>query len=1027
MQMKAIEYFIDRAEYVLQAARQRPPKRRHPSGPSKWKSLNHKLNDLFVDESEKEPENKKLRSSVHLLDKLVTKEKLTCLVVNLYPGNKGYSLMLKGKNGIDSETIKLPYEESDLLDYLDTEELPPILVDLLERSQANVFYNGCVIAEVRDFRRTANSKTYESHHVLLRPTAQTLVCDVNAITNDGEHRWTQDDKHELEKQLVLATAEPLCLDPSPVVAVVSNRIQHHRLKFSTKPLKRCAKRFSQTSANRRREMTTVPAPPHLFLHDFLQKRKEKRPHPPVDLKVGKACVDMWKQRSLSLSAPSHVEVENYASVLERPKSTSDNTPITVEEVVLEAERSNNKILHSRVTIQQRPTDNFYQGELYVDRDHQPGDSKRENGTSCKFPLGSKVNAQRYIQQYKDLFTEEGRRSVKIAHIIPGQPPQITHTQTPNPNTPTQIVFPGGGPGLLTQTGSTISPGGATQYNRPLLKGSRSLGNKPKSFSGGSSGGSKSKRPPPIKLSLSLNNTGSLSSNLMSPPGEQGDAGTPTSSGLGASHPSPTISMGAPMMTPTMAMSRSLGRQIPVYPLPGHSVVSPTDGVGTPPLASSGAGFPHGTMKTPKTPPPLRPGSAPGAPSGQHSLPNILSRRQSVPEITQGGAQGQGSVSMTSSKVPTPSGTPTGTPTGTPKPGDAPPTPSSVPTPTSENLPINIIGTMAQAGGIVPTITTTTSGGLVSMRIPMCVTMVSGTPTAVVTTPSGVITTPINLSGAGPGIMTGAINIIGGTPIGGSITSSMQGTATSSQQVTAAPINITAAGMAAQGINPALAPQFLATGLKNAPQGLRPGTAPLSLLQHLPSGTVGVRVPAPQFATPLVPGQNPPQRHQVQGQQPQLIPFNPQALQGRPLNQATLQQLQAQGQLPQGVQTQQIQLNAQQLQQIQQFQAQALQQSQSSPQQGAASDQPQQNQQIQQSLLQQFQQQQLQQALLLQQQGIQGQMQQLPQGQQQLAPLGYQKPPSSLTVQQQLQQSIQQRQTSKSKSRKRTTPTPPKQS
>ncbi|XP_035680862.1 transcription factor SPT20 homolog isoform X6 [Branchiostoma floridae] len=991
MQMKAIEYFIDRAEYVLQAARQRPPKRRHPSGPSKWKSLNHKLNDLFVDESEKEPENKKLRSSVHLLDKLVTKEKLTCLVVNLYPGNKGYSLMLK-----DSETIKLPYEESDLLDYLDTEELPPILVDLLERSQANVFYNGCVIAEVRDFRRTANSKTYESHHVLLRPTAQTLVCDVNAITNDGEHRWTQDDKHELEKQLVLATAEPLCLDPSPVVAVVSNRIQHHRLKFSTKPLKRCAKRFSQTSANRRREMTTVPAPPHLFLHDFLQKRKEKRPHPPVDLKVGKACVDMWKQRSLSLSAPSHVEVENYASVMERPKSTSDNTPITVEEVVLEAERSNNKILHSRVTIQQRPTDNFYQGELYVDRDHQPGDSKRENGTSCKFPLGSKVNAQRYIQQYKDLFTEEGRRSVKIAHIIPGQPPQITHTQTPNPNTPTQIVFPGGGQGLLAQTGSTISPGGATQYNRPLLKGSRSLGNKPKSFSGGSSGGSKSKRPPPIKLSLSLNNTGSLSSNLMSPPGEQGDAGTPTSSGLGASHPSPTISMGAPMMTPTMAMSRSLGRQIPVYPLPGHSVVSPTDGVGTPPLASSGAGFPHGTMKTPKTPPPLRPGSAPGAPSGQHSLPNILSRRQSVPEITQGGAQGQGSVSMTSSKVPTPSGTPTGTPTGTPKPGDAPPTPSSVPTPTSENLPINIIGTMAQAGGIVPTITTTTSGGLVSMRIPMCVTMVSGTPTAVVTTPSGVITTPINLSGAGPGIMTGAINIIGGTPIGGSITSSMQGTATSSQQVTAAPINITAAGMAAQGINPALAPQFLATGLKNAPQGLRPGTAPLSLLQ-------------------------------VQGQQPQLIPFNPQALQGRPLNQATLQQLQAQGQLPQGVQTQQIQLNAQQLQQIQQFQAQALQQSQSSPQQGAASDQPQQNQQIQQSLLQQFQQQQLQQALLLQQQGIQGQMQQLPQGQQQLAPLGYQKPPSSLTVQQQLQQSIQQRQTSKSKSRKRTTPTPPKQS
>ena len=35
----------------------------------------------------------------------------------------------------DSETIRLPYEEAELLEYLDAEELPPILVDLLEKSQ----------------------------------------------------------------------------------------------------------------------------------------------------------------------------------------------------------------------------------------------------------------------------------------------------------------------------------------------------------------------------------------------------------------------------------------------------------------------------------------------------------------------------------------------------------------------------------------------------------------------------------------------------------------------------------------------------------------------------------------------------------------------------------------------------------------------------------------------------------------------------------------------------------------------------
>lgn len=41
----------------------------------------------------------KLRRNVNLLEKLVSQESVSCLVVNLYPGNEGYSLMLRGKNG----------------------------------------------------------------------------------------------------------------------------------------------------------------------------------------------------------------------------------------------------------------------------------------------------------------------------------------------------------------------------------------------------------------------------------------------------------------------------------------------------------------------------------------------------------------------------------------------------------------------------------------------------------------------------------------------------------------------------------------------------------------------------------------------------------------------------------------------------------------------------------------------------------------------------------------------------------------
>ncbi|KAL6088405.1 hypothetical protein STEG23_017249, partial [Scotinomys teguina] len=130
---QALEQALDRAEYIIESARQRPPKRKYLS--SGRKSIFQKLYDLYVEECEKEPEVKKLRRNVNLLEKLVMQETLSCLVVNLYPGNEGYSLMLRGKNGSDSETIRLPYEEGELLEYLDAEELPPILVDLLEKSQ----------------------------------------------------------------------------------------------------------------------------------------------------------------------------------------------------------------------------------------------------------------------------------------------------------------------------------------------------------------------------------------------------------------------------------------------------------------------------------------------------------------------------------------------------------------------------------------------------------------------------------------------------------------------------------------------------------------------------------------------------------------------------------------------------------------------------------------------------------------------------------------------------------------------------
>jgi hypothetical protein len=76
-----------------------------------------------------------------------------------------------GATGGITETMRWSYQEDEFLRYIDNEELPPVLVDLLEESTPELFYSGCIIAEVRDYRQ-AFQHIHDTHHVLLRPTTQ---------------------------------------------------------------------------------------------------------------------------------------------------------------------------------------------------------------------------------------------------------------------------------------------------------------------------------------------------------------------------------------------------------------------------------------------------------------------------------------------------------------------------------------------------------------------------------------------------------------------------------------------------------------------------------------------------------------------------------------------------------------------------------------------------------------------------------------------------------------------------------------
>ncbi|NWT25127.1 SP20H factor, partial [Cardinalis cardinalis] len=513
--------------YIIESARQRPPKRKYLS--SGRKSVFQKLYDLYIEECEKEPEIKKLKRNVNLLEKLVMQETLSCLVVNLYPGNEGYSLMLRGKNGSDSETIRLPYEEGELLEYLDAEELPPILVDLLEKSQVNIFHCGCVIAEIRDYRQSGNMKspTYQSKHILLRPTMQTLICDVHSITSDN-HKWTQEDKLLLESQLILATAEPLCLDPSIAVTCTTNRLLYNKQKMNTRPMKRCFKRYSRSSLNRQQEVAHYSTPPQLRLLDYLQKRKERKAAQQYDLKISKAgnCVDMWKQNPCYLTAPSEVDVEKYAKVEKSIKS--DDSQPTVwpahemkDDYVFECEVGN-QVQKTKLTIFQSLGNPLYYGKIQTLK----GDEENDNLlTPSQFLIGSKTDAERVVNQYQELVQNEAKCTVKMFHNSSGS---VSHLSPGKEMEQPESV-----------SGSVQSSvlGKGVKHRPPPIKlpsssGSSSSGNIFSSQQ--SSGHLKSPTPPPPskppglsrKQSMDLNQVSMLSPAAMSPASSSQRSGTP---------------------------------------------------------------------------------------------------------------------------------------------------------------------------------------------------------------------------------------------------------------------------------------------------------------------------------------------------------------------------------------------------------------------------------------------------------------------------------------------------------------------
>ncbi|XP_043487721.1 transcription factor SPT20 homolog isoform X2 [Polistes fuscatus] len=395
-------------------------------------SIQAKLTRLYIEELSKFPHAtpdsvlNNLENECDLLGRLVQRESLHTLIVNLYAGNKGYSLGVRNssdkgnqyeKNSLLSETQLMGYEQGELLSCIDNGQLPAMLAEQLETNHSHLFYDGCIIAEVRDYRKSFTHNKPEVHHVLLKPTTQSVLSDVSTLTSGGD--WSHEERLMLESQLVAATQGPLYLDPNPVPSIATTRLRQSKALLTDHQLMRQAKKFSQVTVNRKRKLEQLAQPDGLTIQDLMQKLRAKRGTP-----TSTACPTPSLVNPPLLAPSSPIDVLRFAKAYERPRETKDCLPQVIEEYILETNGNQGEVDHIKLSILQRPSNSEYLGELYMDKNHREGE---KNGSACRFTLGTRALANHYIQQFTEIFTEEGRKNVRIKHIVPGQTPRVTCT------------------------------------------------------------------------------------------------------------------------------------------------------------------------------------------------------------------------------------------------------------------------------------------------------------------------------------------------------------------------------------------------------------------------------------------------------------------------------------------------------------------------------------------------------------------------------------------------------------------------
>ncbi|XP_027203874.1 uncharacterized protein LOC113797657 isoform X2 [Dermatophagoides pteronyssinus] len=354
---------------------------------------------------------KNLKNCNYFLNSLIVNEQLDYVVISLFK-NHQFSFGIKL---FDSDTVfervHFTCEDNHIIDYIDNEELPPKLIDVIEMFDfKNIYYNGCIISEIRDYRQSSTD-FFNSYFILLKPTSLSLYNDVKKIIGltNKTYSWTNTARLKLESKLIYLTSPKLCLDPNPCIGILSKKLSRKKLIFGNKlflrlPRKRLKSIIARDQSKEFRLLNFLKIKKPLSSSFIIPKMKPN----PIAI-----------ESQMKIMQTEYKDVEKLAKQLTEPKDCQSNELIKTEEYRMEFLDTTGTII--TLTIFRRPYDDVYFGNIVNVKN---GDSK----SAPNFYLGTKEMKRRYIEQFIETFSENGKKLIKITQRIGNEEPKVKHTQ-----------------------------------------------------------------------------------------------------------------------------------------------------------------------------------------------------------------------------------------------------------------------------------------------------------------------------------------------------------------------------------------------------------------------------------------------------------------------------------------------------------------------------------------------------------------------------------------------------------------------